>query len=674
SRFTYGLNVPALGVMGSMASDIRMTPLSGPAPALPNAIRALPPVAEWVSVTKFGAKGDGTADDTAALQAAIDKSPVVYLPMGFYRVTDTLRLKPDTVLIGLHPSLTQLVLPDSNPGYTGVGAPKALVESASGGDAIVSGIGLSTGVINPRATALLWKAGAQSMVNDVKIQGGHGTQLAGGAQSNPYAGGPGVDPTAEWDRQSPSIWVTDGGGGTFADIWTPNTYAQAGFYVTNTSTPSHVYELSAEHHMRNEIVLDHVQNWEFLAPQTEEEVRESQDTVSLDIRNSSHLLFANYHGYRVTRTIKPALSAVKLYNSGDIRFRNVHVNGESGFATCDDNGCGTYLRASKFPFDDALIDVTHGAQVREREFATLDIPAASPASVPAAQPSPVTKLQDGFYSISGAAVDASGKLYFVEHRFQRIYSWSKTNGLSIVRDAPLDPVNLAFDRSGNLMVLSSEGAESTVYAFRPDQPESAVSVIAPTPTSAHPDAIMALPGNFWNNGEFRDQIDLKTYEFTTLAEMFARDAAMPKTREYVSPDGSLVLPAFRVYQQGPVSHLGWRFSDMLDAFGLVTARAGQRLYVINGSEDKTYTALAGPGGTLTDLKPFADRGGESVAVDAAGNVYVANGQVFVYAPDGRQTGRIDVPERPLQLIFGGEDHKTLFILTHHALYSMALQP
>ena len=82
--------------------------------------------------------------------------------------------------------------------------------------------------------------------------------------------------------------------------------------------------------------------------------------------------------------------------------------------------------------------------------------------------------------------------------------------------------------------------------------------------------------------------------------------------------------------------------------------------------------MLGAGGAITDLKPFANRGGESVAVGPDGRVYVANGQVFVYAPDGKEVGRIDVPERPLQLLFGGKDRRTLFILTHHALY--AAQP
>ena len=44
--------------------------------------------------------------------------------------------------------------------------------------------------------------------------------------------------------QYPSLWITGGGGGTFADIWTPDTFAQAGFYVSDTKTPGHVYELS----------------------------------------------------------------------------------------------------------------------------------------------------------------------------------------------------------------------------------------------------------------------------------------------------------------------------------------------------------------------------------------------------------------------------------------------
>ena len=43
-------------------------------------------------------------------------------------------------------------------------------------------------------------------------------------------------------------------------------------------------------------------------------------------------------------------------------------------ASATTNGCGTFLRLSKFPYENAIEDVTHHLEVREREFAVLDIP------------------------------------------------------------------------------------------------------------------------------------------------------------------------------------------------------------------------------------------------------------------------------------------------------------
>jgi hypothetical protein len=658
--FNYGLALDSINAMGTIRTNWQTERLRV-VPKAKRAIPPLPPTTSWANVQELGAKGDGRTDDTAALQKAIDTHRILYFPQGHYAIADTLRLKADTVLIGLHPARTLIYLPENSPAYAGPGTPKAMIQSAKGGDAIMSGIGIYTGVTNPRVTGLLWKAGADSMVNDVKFQGGGGTPREFSEQV----------PGARVDGQNPSLWVTDGGGGTFANIWMPHPYGWAGLFVSNTKTPGHVYELSNEHHVRNEIVLDGVENWEFLAPQTEEEVRDSSDAISLDVRNSRNILFANYHAYRVTRSPKPAATAVRLQSSTDIRFRNVHVNAESGYSMCDENGCAPYLRASKFPFDNAITDVTRGWEVREREFAMLDIKDPMPVAAPPA-PLPglgsVEKLADGFYSISGAAAAPDGTLYFVEHRFNRIYRWTREKRLEIVRDNPLDPVNLAIDKSGNVMALSPQGPEVTVYSFKPGEPTDRINFIPATPARPREGAIVALPGNVWkNDAEFKDQLDHTTYRYSTLAEQFAQGMGTPKLREYVSPDGSLVLPAFRVFRQGD-----WRFSDTMDALGLVTARQGERVFLTNASENRTYSGLVGAGGTVTDLRVFAERGGESVAVGPDGKVFVANGQVFVYAPDGKQIGEIDVPERPLQLLFGGKDKRTLYILCHHALYAMGI--
>jgi hypothetical protein len=155
--------------------------------------------------------------------------------------------------------------------------------------------------------------------------------------------------------------------------------------------------------------------------------------------------------------------------------------------------------------------------------------------------------------------------------------------------------------------------------------------------------------------------------------MFAQDVSTPKAKEYVSPDGSLFLPAGRVFQQGPPDYTGWRFSDNLDAYGFLSAVPGRRVYVCSDSEDVTYSALVGADGTLSDLRPFVQRAGESVAVDSHGNVYIANGQIFVYNPAGKQIAQIDVPERPIDIIFGGADRRTLFILAHHTLFAVKVR-
>jgi hypothetical protein len=66
---------------------------------------------------------------------------------------------------------------------------------------------------------------------------------------------------------------------------------------------------------------------------------------------------------------------------------------------------------------------------------------------------------------------------------------------------------------------------------------------------------------------------------------------------------------------------------------------------------------------------FAPRGGSSVATDAAGNIYVAEGQLYIYNQSGKQIGVVEIPERPSSLAFGGADKKTLYIGARGSLYT-----
>ena len=643
SLFSHGLTMQRLGAPAEIETRYSASSLKTMPPPRPPAIRSLPPESTWVNLKSLGAKGDEKTDDTAAIQKAIDEHQAIYVPSGHYIVSNTLKLRPDTVLIGLHPSTTQFDILDSTPAFQSPGTPKPLLEAPRGGSNIFTGIGLYTGGINSRAVGAMWMAGANSLMDDVRFLGGHGTFFPDHHELNPYNNTHTADPDIHrrWDAQYPSLWITNGGGGTFADIWTPDTFAQAGLYISDTSTPGHVYELSSEHHVRNEIKVERTANWDLYALQTEEERGESPFALPLSIDRSHNITIANNFGYRVISSYQPFPYAVRVTNSSNIRFRNVHVYSNS-----------------KVPFDNSVFDQTYHFGLRATEFAWLDITGrppehSSPALPPVVQAgSKVEKLACGFFNISGAAVDGSGRLYFVDAHWQRIYRWSPaTKRLSIVRDTPLEPINLAFDKSGDLMVISFAG-KGTVYWFRPGSPEYDVNFLKPQPSAPQSGMTAYLAMNYWR-------------VFTGLTCVLPAQ----KPYQYVSPDGTTFIPAGKDFVTGQM-RWGAKLADLISSYGLERTAPGRKFYVTDEINQKTYSAEVNPSGTVGSLKLFAERGGECVTQDSERNVYVAAGQVYVYSKSGRQIGTIDVPERPIDLAFGGKDGRTLFILTHHSLYAI----
>ena len=647
--FSHGLHFDDIGDTPSIRDVFTASALEKMPPPLPPDIPDLPPMNTWVNIRSLGAKGDGVTDDTEVLRKAIDEHRTIYFPAGQYLVTDTIELKPDTVLIGLHPSITRIVIADNTPAFQGVGEARPMIEAPQGGTNIVTGIGLYTNGINPRAVAAKWMAGANSMMNDVRFLGGHGTSDLDPAHTadrrswsiynNTHTADSNIK--RKWNAQYPSLWVTNGGGGTFLDIWTPSTFAQAGMYISNTSTPGRVYELSSEHHVRNEVMLRNASNWSIYALQTEEESGESAFALPIDVQDSSNITFANYHSYRVVSTYQPFSYAAKVTASKNIHFRNFHCYSDS-----------------KASFDNGLYDQTRDIEIRDREFSWLDISGDAPGAA-VAKPHAVleveaniTMLAGGFFNISGGAVSPSGDPYFIEARWNTIYRWNAgTHYLQTVRENPLQPVNLAFDKSGDLLVVSYAG-KSTVYSFKPDSGDESITILQPEPQTPRPGMTAVLPVDYWRN-----------------ENDFPMAIAAPRPWQFVSPDQSIFIPVKQDFINDDL-YYGIRMQDVVRAFGLVPVTAGQPFYVSDESEEKTWKINVGQDGSISAPTLFAEQGGEGVAVDTEGNVYLAAGQIFVYNPSGEWIDTIDVPERPIQLLFGGSDRKTLYILSHTTLYSV----
>jgi sugar lactone lactonase YvrE len=151
--------------------------------------------------------------------------------------------------------------------------------------------------------------------------------------------------------------------------------------------------------------------------------------------------------------------------------------------------------------------------------------------------------------------------------------------------------------------------------------------------------------------------------------MFTKLMTTRQPYQYVSPDGTLFIPSDDAFVQGS-PYFGYKFGYILQAYGLVRALPEKPFYVTNESEQRTYAGKVNPDGTISGLRVFAEQGGENLAQDSSGNVYLAAGQIFVYNSTGKPIDVVSVPERPIQLVFGGKDRRTLFILTPSSLYAV----
>jgi hypothetical protein len=152
-------------------------------------VAVFPADAGVIDVTRapYGARGDGKADDTAAIQKALDDHPnrgaIIYLPRGTYLLSDTLKWpqgklaggeEKNTILQGASRNGTILKLRDACPGFTKAENPRAVVWTGSKPGQrfrnAVRNLTINTGSNNPGAIGLQFIANLQGCVRDVTIR------------------------------------------------------------------------------------------------------------------------------------------------------------------------------------------------------------------------------------------------------------------------------------------------------------------------------------------------------------------------------------------------------------------------------------------------------------------------------------------------------------------------
>lgn len=144
------------------------------------------PASKFISVKRFGAKGDGIADDTAALQAAFNAAKtdeVVFIPHGAYLISNTVDVPKNIRIVG---EIWPLLMAAGNSNFKDQLNPKPMLRVGRAGDVgnvEISDFMIETKGAQPGAILMEWNVEAASKGSaglwDVhfRIGGSAGTDL-----------------------------------------------------------------------------------------------------------------------------------------------------------------------------------------------------------------------------------------------------------------------------------------------------------------------------------------------------------------------------------------------------------------------------------------------------------------------------------------------------------------
>jgi gluconolactonase len=255
----------------------------------------------------------------------------------------------------------------------------------------------------------------------------------------------------------------------------------------------------------------------------------------------------------------------------------------------------------------------------------------------------IQKLAGGFQFTEGPAANAVGDVYFTDIPNNRIHKWSVDGELSTFREDSGAANGLYFDPKGNL--LACEGGNRQLVSI---DPAENVTVLADSFNSKK----LNSPNDLWR--------DPKGGIYFTDPRYGNRDNLEQDGEHvyYLPPGGGFLIRVI---------------DDLVRPNGIIGTPNGERLFVADHGDEKTYSYLIDSDGTLSNKQLFASQGSDGVTLDEFGNLYLTREGVSVYDPQGNKLGMIEVPERPANVCFGGREHRTLFITARSALYSLEMQ-
>lgn len=274
---------------------------------------------------------------------------------------------------------------------------------------------------------------------------------------------------------------------------------------------------------------------------------------------------------------------------------------------------------------------------------------------------PVQLVKDGFDGTEGPVTLPDGSLIFTE-----------TTGNRITR--------IAADGSTSVFVEGSNGANG--LGFTPNGDLYAVQVLKPRVGIIFPQPHVRTLANNFEGKPFGRPNDLVV---DSRGNVFFTDSGINPPAAGQSAPAPSVTPAppavYRISAGGELKRLA---ADIERPNGIQLSPDERVLYVANTWGEYVLAYDLGADGSIGPRRPFArlkgwqktetggSSGADGLAVDAEGRLYVAsNAGIEIFDSAGKALGVIELPKRPQNLAFAGEDKKTLYVVGRGAVYRIA---
>jgi len=259
----------------------------------------------------------------------------------------------------------------------------------------------------------------------------------------------------------------------------------------------------------------------------------------------------------------------------------------------------------------------------------------------------VTKVGGGYKFTEGPAVAPDGRVFFTDQPNDKIFVWTeKNNKINTFLHSCERSNGTYFDKNGNLLACAD--IHNRLVSF---DKNGKIKILAEGYNNQH----LNGPNDLWITPDggiyFTDPYYQREYWEAGHVELQDKRAVY-----YLNTEGKVT----RV------------ISDFKQPNGLIGTPDGKTLYVSDIADSKVWKYDIQPDGTLANKTFFAPEGSDGMTIDERGNIYVTNKVVSVFDKTGKSIARIEVPEQPSNVCFGGKKRNILFITARTSVYILKM--